>query len=184
MGLWPSLRPTAATEATEATVVATEATVVATEATVVAMEDTAERGPLMPSPRLLPMPPLMLMPTTDTADMLPMPTPDTVPTDTDIPGMVDTYTSARGPLMPSPRLMPLPPEADAGAYYGYGGYAPYAYSGYRAYGYGYPRYGGYRHFGKRSADAEADAYGYGGYGYRYGGYGHRYGGYRSGYFYG
>merc|ERR1712071_326107 len=62
----------------------------------------------MPSPRLLPMPPLMLMPTTDTADMLPMPTPDTVPTDTDIPGMVDTGTSARGPLMPSPRLMPLP----------------------------------------------------------------------------
>merc|ERR1740128_1074411 len=89
------------------------------------------------------------MPTTDTADMLPMPTPDTVPTDTDIPGMVDTGTSARGPLMPSPRLMPLPlllltvifnmykllivcssvaaalaaPEADADAYYGYG-YAP------------------------------------------------------------
>merc|ERR1719264_643025 len=50
----------------------------------------------------------MLMPTTDT-DMLPMLTLDTVPTDTDTPGMVVTDISARGPLMPSPRLMPLPP---------------------------------------------------------------------------
>merc|ERR1719239_365497 len=48
------------------------------------------------------------MPTTDT-DMLPMLTLDTVPTDTDTPGMVVTDISARGPLMPSPRLMPLPP---------------------------------------------------------------------------
>merc|ERR1712049_3011 len=61
----------------------------------------------MPSLRLLPMPPLMpmLMGTTDT-DMLPMLTLDTVPTDTDTPGMVDTDISARGPLMPSPRPMP------------------------------------------------------------------------------
>merc|ERR1719239_1718547 len=41
--------------------------------------------------------------------MLPMLTLDTVPTDTDTPGMVVTDISARGPLMPSPRLMPLPP---------------------------------------------------------------------------
>merc|ERR1711994_1228687 len=76
---------------------------------------TSARGPLMPSPRLMPMPLLML--TTDTTavdtvtdtvlDML-----DTVGTTvdtTDIPDMlmVDTVTSARGPLMPSPRLMPL-----------------------------------------------------------------------------
>merc|ERR1711994_1237809 len=76
---------------------------------------TSARGLLMPSPRLMPMPLLML--TTDTTavdtvtdtvlDML-----DTVVTTvdtTDIPDMlmVDTVTSARGPLMPSPRLMPL-----------------------------------------------------------------------------
>merc|ERR1711860_457327 len=71
--------------------------------------DISARGPLMPSPRLMPLPPLrpplMLMPTTDT-DTLPMPTLDTVPTDTDTPGMVDTDISARGPLMPSPRPMP------------------------------------------------------------------------------
>merc|ERR1719182_563030 len=80
------------------------------DTTVDTVVDTAERGPLMPSLRLLPMPPLMpmLMPTTDT-DMLPMLTLDTVPTDTDTPGMVVTDISARGPLMPSPRLMPLPP---------------------------------------------------------------------------
>merc|ERR1711994_978496 len=77
---------------------------------------TSARGPLMLNPRLMPMPLLML--TTDTTavdtvtdtvlDML-----DTVVTTvdtTDIPDMlmVDTVTSARGPLMPSPRLMPLP----------------------------------------------------------------------------
>merc|ERR1719305_587097 len=62
----------------------------------------------MPSLRLLPMPPLMpmLMPTTDT-DMLPMHTLDTVPTDTDTPGMGVTDLSARGPLMP----MPMPTTA-------------------------------------------------------------------------
>merc|ERR1711910_221733 len=76
---------------------------------------TSARGPLMPNLRLMLMPLLML--TTDTtavdtvtntvSDML-----DTVVTTvdtTDIPDMlmVDTVTSARGPLMPSPRLMPL-----------------------------------------------------------------------------
>merc|ERR1712200_175135 len=66
------------------------------------------------------------------------------------------------------------PEADADAYYstlGYNGlgYSNYGYNGYRSYvapaytrsfGYASPyayNYGAYRHFGKRSADAEADA---------------------------
>merc|ERR1712018_580749 len=82
------------------------------------------------------------------------------------------------------------PEADAdaaahyyGGYYGYPGYYGYGrryYGGY--YGYPYGRYGyAYRHFGKRSADAEPEAdaeadpaylyaghYGYAGYPYAYG----------------
>merc|ERR1719456_382224 len=69
------------------------------------------RGPLMPNPRLMLMPLLML--TTDTTAV------DTV-TDTDLDMAVttvdttdfpmpdtDTVTLARGLLMPSPRLMPL-----------------------------------------------------------------------------
>merc|ERR1719273_2923169 len=76
---------------------------------------TSARGPLMPNPRLMLMPLLML--TTDTtavdtvtdtvSDMLD--TVDTTVDTTDTPDMlmVDTVTSARGPLMPSPRLMPL-----------------------------------------------------------------------------
>merc|ERR1711997_1392257 len=75
------------------------------------------RGPLMPNPRLMLMPLLML--TTDTtavdtvtdtdSDMLD--TVDTTVDTTDTPDMlmVDTVTSARGPLMPSPRLMLMPP---------------------------------------------------------------------------
>merc|ERR1711953_1183416 len=78
-------------------------------------------------------------------------------TDTDT--LMFTDTTARGPLIPSPRLMLMPtmvsmamdwvttdwdtePTADADAYYGYYGYA-------RPYGYGY-RYGGYRgyYYGK------------------------------------
>merc|ERR1712002_1170325 len=50
------------------------------------------------------------------------------------------------------------PEADADAYY-YGAYGRGYYGGYYGRGYyGYPgyAYGAYRHFGKRSADAEAD----------------------------
>merc|ERR1712184_159386 len=74
---------------------------------------TSARGPLMPNPPLMP----LLMLTTDTtavdtvtdtvSDMLD--TVDTTVDTTDIPDMlmVDTVTSARGPLMPSPRLMPL-----------------------------------------------------------------------------
>merc|ERR1712024_409701 len=60
------------------------------------------RGPLMPNPRLMLMPLLML--TTDTT---------AVDTDTDmVSGMAGTtdmeaVISARGPLMPNPRLMPL-----------------------------------------------------------------------------
>merc|ERR1712066_309779 len=84
------------------------------------------------------------------------------------------------------------PEADAdaaahyyGGYYGYPGYG-YRYGGYYGYpGYGYGGY--YRHFGKRSADAEpeadADAYFYGAYPYGLGYYGRGYYGY-PGYAYG
>merc|ERR1711962_1876656 len=90
------------------------------------------------------------------------------------------------------------PEADADAYYntlGYNGlgYANYGYNGYRSYvapaytrsfGYASPytyNYGAYRHFGKRSADAEADADAYystlGYHGLGYSNYG--FNGYRS-----
>merc|ERR1712038_825613 len=110
---------------------------------------------------------------------------DTTAVDTD----TDTADiSARGPPMPKPPLMPgmattATPDTTVMAVdttvwdtpaviYGYGGY------------YGHPyRYGGYRYFGKRSADAEPEAdadasadawYGYYGYGHRgyygYGGY--------------
>merc|ERR1712109_176155 len=53
--------------------------------------DISARGLLMPNPRLMLMPLLML--TADTTDP-PMP-------------VTDTVTSARGPLMPNPRLMLL-----------------------------------------------------------------------------
>merc|ERR1712112_75390 len=76
--------------------------------------DISARGPLMPNPRPLLNPRLMplLMLTTDTmavdtvtdtdSDMA-VTTVDT--TDTPMP-VTDTVTSARGPLMPNPRLMP------------------------------------------------------------------------------
>merc|ERR1712156_887007 len=76
------------------------------------------------------------------------------------------------------------PEAWYYGYYGhgYGGYYGLGYGRYYGGYYGYPYAGyGYRHFGKRSADAEpeadaaADAY-YGYYGHGYG-YGRYYGGY-------
>merc|ERR1719187_647958 len=83
------------------------------------------------------------------------------------------------------------PKADAaylshyGHAYGYGlhGYGYGHALGYHGYaGYRYPyRYGGYHHYGKRSADAEPEAdahYGYSGYyghGYGHGYYGHGYG---------
>merc|ERR1711992_178690 len=72
---------------------------------------TSGRGLLMPNPRLMLMPLLML--TTDTTavdtvtDMVSDTAVTTVDT-TDTPMLdTDTVTSARGPLMPSPRLMPL-----------------------------------------------------------------------------
>merc|ERR1739848_963975 len=73
---------------------------------------TSARGPLMPNPRLMLMPLLML--TTDTTAVDTVMDTDTVSdmaVTTDMVDtlmlMVDTVTSARGPLMPSPRLMPL-----------------------------------------------------------------------------
>merc|ERR1712156_1148562 len=73
---------------------------------------TSARGPLMPSPRLMPMPLLMLNTDTTAMDTVTDMMGDTAVTTvdtTDIPDMlmVHTVTSARGPLMPSPRLMPL-----------------------------------------------------------------------------
>merc|ERR1712083_192363 len=64
----------------------------------------------MPNPRLMLMPLLML--TTDTTavdtdtDMVSVMAVTTDMADTSMP-MVDTVISARGPLMPNPRLMPL-----------------------------------------------------------------------------
>merc|ERR1712048_367458 len=73
---------------------------------------TSARGPLMPNPRLMLMPLLML--TTDTTAVDTVMDTDTVSdmaVTTDMVDtlmlMVDTVTSARGPLMPNPRLMPL-----------------------------------------------------------------------------
>merc|ERR1711988_1655616 len=157
---------------------------------------TLARGPLMLSLRLR----LMLMlttaplatiildtPTTDTTDsgpMLPLPTAmgliTMLPTPTT---MVPTGTFGKRSADAEPEA-----EADADAYYttlGYNGlgYANFGYNRYRSYvapaytrsfGYASPyayNYGAYRHFGKRSADAEpeADAYystlGYHGLGY-------------------
>merc|ERR1739838_1185561 len=74
------------------------------------MDTTWARGPLMPNPRLMLMPLLML--TTDTTavdtdtDMVSVMAVTTDMADTPMP-MVDTVISARGPLMPNPRLMPL-----------------------------------------------------------------------------
>merc|ERR1711974_117879 len=74
---------------------------------------TSARGPLMPNPRLMLMPLLML--TTDTTAVDTVMDTDTVSdmaVTTDMVDtlmlMVDTVTSARGPLMPSPRLMLMP----------------------------------------------------------------------------
>merc|ERR1712193_290148 len=65
------------------------------------------RGPLMPNPMLMP----LLMLTTDTTavdtdtDMVSVMAVTTDMADTPMP--MDTVISARGPLMPNPRLMPL-----------------------------------------------------------------------------
>merc|ERR1712183_235950 len=74
------------------------------------------------------------------------------------PGFESTCFGCRGK-----RSADAEPEAEADAYYGYGGYGRYGYGGY-GYGRGYG-YGGYGHYlGKRSADAEAEPH-YGYYGY-------------------
>merc|ERR1712158_157893 len=82
------------------------------------------RGPLMPNPKLMPnprpMPPLMpTMATTATPDttvdmvldtMVDTLAVITVMVDTtDTPTVMATDISARGPLMPNPRPMPMPP---------------------------------------------------------------------------
>merc|ERR1719264_2306688 len=59
---------------------------------------------------------------------------------------------AHVPVVKSVVDSPADAEHEADAYYGYYGYG--GYGGYRGY-YGHPyRYGGYRYYGKRSADAE------------------------------
>merc|ERR1711994_761433 len=72
---------------------------------------TSARGPLIPSPRLMPMPLLMLTMDTTAVDTVTDMVSDTAVTTvdtTDTPMLdTDTVTSARGPLMPNPRLMPL-----------------------------------------------------------------------------
>merc|ERR1712241_1534691 len=89
-----------------------------TPTVMVVATDTSARGPLMPNPR--PMPPLMpTMATTAT----PHTTVDTTVVDTmvdtlavitvmvdttDTPTVTATDTSARGPLMPNPKLMLMP----------------------------------------------------------------------------
>merc|ERR1719371_27768 len=72
--------------------------------------DISARGLLMPNPRLMLMPLLMLTTdttavdtVTDTDSDMAVTTVDT--TDTPMP-VTDTVTLARGPLMPNPRLMP------------------------------------------------------------------------------
>merc|ERR1711997_1130589 len=68
------------------------------------------RGPLMPNPKLMP----LLMLTMDTAavvtdmDMVSVMAVTTDMVDTPMPDTdMDSVISARGPLMPNPRLMPL-----------------------------------------------------------------------------
>merc|ERR1711978_277606 len=73
--------------------------------------DISARGLLMPNRKLMQMPLLMLTTdttavdtVTDTDSDMAVTTVDTM--DTPMP-VTDTVTSARGPLMPNPRLMPL-----------------------------------------------------------------------------
>merc|ERR1712061_492118 len=79
-------------------------------ATPMPMELTTERGPLMPSPRLMP----MLLFCTELMDTVVLATPDMamVPTPMEDTPMVATpmpmeLTTERGLLTPSPRLMPM-----------------------------------------------------------------------------
>merc|ERR1712156_309010 len=73
--------------------------------------DILARGLLMPNPRLMLMPLLMLTTDTTAVDTVTDTDSDTAvttvdTTDTPMP-VTDIVTSARGPLMPNPRLMPL-----------------------------------------------------------------------------
>merc|ERR1712154_406981 len=73
--------------------------------------DISARGLLMPNPRLMLMPLLMLTTDTTAVDTVTDTDSDTAvttvdTTDTRMP-VTDTVTLARGPLMPNPRLMPL-----------------------------------------------------------------------------
>merc|ERR1711944_361255 len=93
-----------------------------TDTPTVMATDTSARGPLMPNPKLMPnprpMPPLMPgMATTATPDtavmavdtMVDTPAVITVMVDTtDTPTVMATDISARGPLMPNPKLMLMP----------------------------------------------------------------------------
>merc|ERR1711935_1230487 len=76
--------------------------------TVMAVDTTEARGPLMPHPKLMLLPPLKpkLMPTVDTGMVDTDTAVDTDAVDTVM--AVDT-TEARGPLMPHPKLLLLPP---------------------------------------------------------------------------
>merc|ERR1712241_623629 len=72
---------------------------------------TLARGPLMPNPRLMLMPLLMLTTDTTAVDTVTDTVSDTAVTTVDTTDTLmldtDTVTAARGPLMPSLRLMPL-----------------------------------------------------------------------------
>merc|ERR1719327_574286 len=127
---------------------------------------TTERDLLMLSQRLM-----LTMDTTDMPDLMPMVTDhmDTqlmVTTERDLLMLsqrlmlmlsmesTDTLPTDHMPIVPTDHML-TPPEADADAFYGvygYSAYRPYAYSAYRPYAYT-TRWG----YGKRSADAEAEA---------------------------
>merc|ERR1711923_381248 len=92
-----------------------------TDTPTVMATDISARGPLMPNPKLMPNPRPMppLMPTTattatpdttvDTTDMVDTLAVITVMVDTtDTPTVMATDISARGPLMPNPKLMLMP----------------------------------------------------------------------------
>merc|ERR1711997_778816 len=111
----------ATTATPDTTDMAVDTMVDTTDTPTVMATDISARGPLMPNPKLMPnprpMPPLMPgMATTDTPDttvmavdtMVDTPAVITVmvdTTDTPTPVMVATDISARGPLMPNPKLM-------------------------------------------------------------------------------
>merc|ERR1711981_1176775 len=124
--LMPTMATTATPDLTTVMAMAVDTMVDTTDTpTVMVATDTSARGPLMPNPKLKlmpnprPMPPLM--PTMAT----PHTTVDTTVVDTmvdtlavitvmvdttDTPTLTDTATdiSARGPLMPNPKLMLMP----------------------------------------------------------------------------